>query len=94
MYFLVKHRIPHTTTFQDLLALQVANGDKLLEKHLTEGPGNAQHTSKFSIVSLIEAIATWIDEKLFDSLKNSPYFSILADECEDMSTQKELDICC
>ena len=41
VYFLVKHRIPHTSTFQDLLALQFANGDKLLEKHLTEGPGNA-----------------------------------------------------
>ena len=64
VYFLVKHRIPHTTTFQNLLALQVANGDKLLEKHLTEGPGNAQNTSKFSIVALIEAIVTWIDENL------------------------------
>ena len=30
----------------------------------------------------------------FDSLKNSPYFSILADECEDISTQEELSICC
>ena len=52
------------------------------------------HISKFSIVSLIEAIATWIDDKLFDSLKNSPYFSISADECEDISTQEELSICC
>ena len=72
VYFLVKHRIPHTATFQDHLALQVANGDKVLEKHLAAGPGNAQYTSKFSVLSLIEAIATLVDEKLFDSLKKSP----------------------
>ena len=28
------------------------------------------------------------------SLQESPYFSILADECHDISTQEELSICC
>ena len=28
------------------------------------------------------------------SLRSSPYFSILADECQDISTQEELSICC
>jgi hypothetical protein len=27
LYFLVKHRIPHTTTFQDLIILQIDNGN-------------------------------------------------------------------
>ena len=58
VYFLVKHRIPHTTTFEDLLELQVANGDEFLQKHMEDGPRNAQYTSKFSISSLIEAIGT------------------------------------
>lgn len=74
VYFLTKHRIPHTTTFQDLLALQVANGDQLLKKPLEEAPGNAQYTSTFSITSLIDATATWIDRKLVDSLRESPFF--------------------
>ena len=94
VYFLVKHRIPHTTTFEDLVELQVANGDEFLQKHIKDGPGNAQYTSKFSITSLIEAIGTWLDERLLDSLKRSPFFSLLADECEDISTQEELSICC
>ena len=94
VYFLVKHHIPHTTTFQDLLALQVANDDQLLAQHITEGPANAQYTSKFSMTSLIEAIDTWLDRKLVESLKESPFFSILADECEDISSQEELSICC
>ena len=52
IYFLVKHRIPHTTTFNDLLALQVANGDEQLAHHLEQSPGNAMYTSKFSLTSL------------------------------------------
>ena len=94
VYFLVKHRIPHTTTFEDLLALQIANGDIILKQHNLEAPGNAQYTSKFSVTNLIESTATWIDRNLLDSLKKSPYFSIMADECEDVSTQEELSVCC
>ena len=59
-----------------------------------EGAANAQYTSTFSVRSLIEAIDTWLDRKLMKSLKESPFFSILADECEDVSTQEELSICC
>jgi len=29
-----------------------------------------------------------------ESLKTSPFFSILADECEDVSTNEELSVCC
>ena len=31
VYFLVKHHIPHTTNFTDLIKLQVENGDELLK---------------------------------------------------------------
>ena len=69
------------------------NGDKLLEKHLGEGPSNAQHTSRFSARVLIEAADIWIERKLMYSLLESPYFSILADDCQDISAQEEQSIC-
>ena len=94
IYFLTKSRIPHTTTFEDIIELQIANGDALLKQHVEQGPSNAQYTSKFSSVSLIEAIDTWIERRLMSSLKSSPFFSLLADECQDVSTQEELSICC
>ena len=47
------------------------------------GPSNAQYTSRFIARVLIEAI----------DLDRSPYFLILADECQDISTQEELSIC-
>ena len=37
-YFLVKNRIPHTTIFPHLVELQLANGDKVLEKHIQQSP--------------------------------------------------------
>ena len=94
MYFLARNHISHTTTYQQLVDLQIANGDARLKEHKEHGPANAQYTSKFSSVALLEAIDTWIEKQLEQSLKASPYFAILADECEDISTQEELSICC
>ena len=94
IYFLTKKRIPHTTTFENIIELQIANGDELLKQHVEQGPSNAQYTSKFLSVSLIEAIDTWIERRLMSSLKSSPFFSLLADECQDVSTPEELSICC
>ena len=42
---------------------------------------------------MIEAIDTWVEKKLLESLKANPVFSILADECQDVSTQGGLSIC-
>ena len=86
IYFLVKNKIPHTTIYPNLIALQVANGNRLLEEHITQGVSNAQYTSKFSAVMLLEALDTWLERKQLQSLRSSPYFSILADECQDIST--------
>ena len=71
-YFLTKKRIPHTTTFEDIIELQIANGDDLLKQHVEQGPSNAQYTSKFSSVSLIEVVDTWIERRLMSSLKSCP----------------------
>ena len=54
IYFLAKNRIPHSTTYKDLIELQGLNGNEL--KYLSEGPSNAQYTSRFSARVLIEVI--------------------------------------
>ena len=66
IHFLAKNRIPHS------IELQKLNGDELLELHLSEGPSNAQYTSRFSARVLIEAIGIWIERKLMCSLQESP----------------------
>ncbi len=94
VYFLAKNRIPHTTTYSALVDLQIANGGELLQLHVTGGPSNAQYTSSFSCKSLLSAIDKWLDQKLTQSLLSSPFFSLLADECEDITTCEELSVCC
>ena len=70
VYFLVKHRIPLTTVYPDLIEILVANGDKILGQHLNECPGNAQYTctSRFTVNELVEAIDTWLENRLVQSL--------------------------
>ena len=63
VYFLAKNMIPHTTVYTNLIALQVANGDGLLEEHITQGASNAKYTSKYSVVMLLEALNTWLERK-------------------------------
>ena len=69
-----KHNIPHTTNYRDLVELQAANGDEFLQQHLTQGARNAQYMSKFAVTSLIEAIDSWLGQKLLLSLTKSPFF--------------------
>ena len=86
----VKHHIPHTTIYQDILTLQVANDNQLIEQHKPQGPATALYTSKFAVTSLIDATDTWLESKRVEdtcSLKKSLFFSILVDDCEDVSTQ-------
>ena len=66
--------IPQPNTYEELIELQVLNGNKLLEKHLSEGPSNAQYTSRLSAKMFIEAIDIWVERKLMCSLQESPYF--------------------
>ena len=93
LYFLTKNCIPHSTTYKELIELQVLNGNKLLAKHLSEWPYNAQHTSRYSARVLIEVFDIWIERKLMCSLQEIPYFSILADECQYINTLDGLSIC-
>ena len=70
---MAKNRIPHTTTFEGLVQLQVANGEEILKQHIEQGPSNAQYTSKFSSQSLLVAIDSWIDSNLVASLQASQF---------------------
>ena len=86
VYFLAKNRLPLTTIYKEVVQLQVENGDANLKQHLDQGPRNAQYVLNFSVVMVMEAIDTWLEQRLLQSLKESSHFTILADECEDITT--------
>lgn len=93
LYFLVKHRIPHTTTFEDLILLQIDNGSEQLEAHQRTCPSNATYVSKATTTELLSSISHCIEEALLARLKSSQFISIMADESTDVSSKEELSVC-
>lgn len=55
---------------------------------------NATYTSKDAVIEFIEAISLWVEESLLQHLRQARYFSLMADECTDISTVEELSIFC
>ena len=89
-------KIPHTMVYSNLIALQIANGDGLLEEHLTRGASNAQYTLKFSAVMLLETLDTWLERKQLKSLKSSPCILLYLSRWVSryIHTERAIYICC
>ena len=47
-----------------------------------------------AVVEFVNALGTWVEESLLKRLHKHPFFSIMADECTDVTTIEELTICC
>lgn len=93
MYFLVKHHIPHTTTFESLITLQIENGDVILKSHREKCPHNATYESYTTMVELLSSINNVLEKGIISSLSASPYYSLMADESTDVASQEELSVC-
>ena len=46
------------------------------------------------MVEFVEALGIWVEESLLKRLHNASNYSIMADECTDISTVEELSIFC
>ena len=93
-HFLARNHIAHTTNFDKLVDLVVACGGESLKTYLETAGKKAQYTSKVAVVEFLDAIGTWVEETLLKRLCQAPYYSIMADECTDVSTIEELSIYC
>ena len=93
-HFLARNHIAHTTNFGDLVDLVVTCGGEDLKQFVDKAGKNAHYTSKDAVVDFVEALGTWVDESLLARLQNARYFSLLADECTDITTIEELSVVC
>ncbi|KAI6647735.1 52 kDa repressor of the inhibitor of the protein kinase-like [Oopsacas minuta] len=78
--------------FRALLAFRVDSGDSILEEHLNNSNKNATYVSKTIQNRLIKLCGDQVLEKIVDEVKESIFFSILADETTDSSHQEQLCI--
>ena len=93
-HFLTLHHIPHTTNFDELVDLIVSCGGQHLQVFLESAGKNAVYTSKDSVVQFVEALGQWVEESLLKRLHQAPFYSLMADECTDITTVEELSIYC
>ena len=94
MYSLSSSSAHCTHTFDKLVELIVSCGGQTLQTFLDRAGGNAMYTSKMAVVEFVNALGTWVEESLLKRLHKEPFFSIMADECTDITTIEELTICC
>ena len=69
-------------------------GGETLQTFLVRDGGNATYTPKMALLEFVNALGTWVEESLLERLHKEPFFSIMADECTDVTTIEELTICC
>ena len=93
-HFLAHQHITHTTNFDKLVELVVSCGGEPLQTFLDRAGGNATYTTNMAVIEFVNALGTWVEESLLKRLHKAPIFSIMADECTDVTTIEELTICC
>lgn len=83
---------PIDSNFHSLLKFRVDSGDTTLDEHLSNAPRNATYTSKTIQNEMISTVASYILEKISGEIKESKYFSVLADEAADISNKENISI--
>lgn len=78
--------------FYDLIKFQIDAGDQVLKTHVEEGDKNASYTSARIQNEIIDLCGRTIQEMLFEDVKKSVAYSIMADETADISGKEQLSI--
>ena len=78
--------------FIELLNMRVRGGDVVLEDHLKKCPKNASYISKTTQNEIINCCGQVITETIIDEVKQSRFFSIIADEAADCSNKEQMSL--
>lgn len=93
-HYLACHHIAHTTNYDDLVGLMVSCGAQPLSDFVDAAADNATYRSASAVIGFIEAISVWVEEGLLSRLQQASYYTLMADECTDVSTLEEMSIFC
>ena len=78
--------------FQRLLDFRIDSGDKVLENHFRNAPRNATYRSKTVQNELIEYCGEHIRSTIIQRIKDASFYSILADEAQDVSNMEQIPL--
>ena len=78
--------------FQALLNFRVDSGDTVLQEHLETSARNATCVSKTIQNEMINTIGKYIIDQISGEIRESKYFSVIADEATDVSNKENLSL--
>ena len=78
------------SNFIETLNLKVRSGDKVLENHLKTCGKNRSYISKTSQDKMIKCFGQVISETIVNDIKESKFFTIIADEAADSSHKEQM----
>ncbi|KAJ8893626.1 hypothetical protein PR048_006226 [Dryococelus australis] len=77
--------------FRALLKFRIDAGDEILASHIGLCNKNARYISKTTQNKIIQCCGDATTEKIFPNIKNTKYFTIMADETTDISIKEYFD---
>ena len=78
--------------FQTLLDLRIEGGDKVLQDHFKIAPRNATYRSETIQNKIIDCCGHHIRQIIINEVKEVTYFSVLADEAQDVSNKQQMPL--
>ena len=90
-HFLARQHIAHTINFSKLVDFVVSCGGEDLKYFMEKTGRNAMYTSHVAVVEFVQALGTWVEESI---LQQASHYSIMADECTDITTVEEMSVFC
>ncbi|KAJ8887969.1 hypothetical protein PR048_007454 [Dryococelus australis] len=79
--------------FRALLQFRIYAGEEILASHIGICDKNASYISKTTQNEIIQCCGDAITGKIFAKIKNTKYFTIMADETTGISVKEQLAIC-
>lgn len=85
--------IENEGNFRALLRMRISSGDECLKNHFQSCGKNATYVSWNIQNQIIDACHEIIKSKIVEEIKSAKFFSVLADETTDVSTQEQFTLC-
>lgn len=79
--------------FRRLLRYRIESGDTELREQIVSAPRNACYTYGDIQNQLISGVGAEIKEKIINRVKESGFYTIMADETTDISSTEQLSVC-
>ena len=83
-----------TKPFRNWKKLVISCGGQDLKTFVETAAKNAVYTSRIAVLDFIEAMGIWVEESILKRLQKAAVYSLMANECTDVSTIEEMSVFC